>query len=225
MKRRHIFFFVLLLAVAAFAVWYLDDPASRIDDAAGKVTASVEAGETPQVGEDDLSTLAMKSIDLRQGEGGTLLWRLRAEWGAMRQEDELMVLEKPHFIYRMEEDRELQITSDTGEIDQDAQTVRFIGTAVATVDDSILRTRLMVYDGKTRTLTLPDPVEFEGPEMSLRAARAIWYLDEQHIVAEERVVAHWERDDSFLDADGEEYDGDERSGNSSEDREDTAAPQ
>lgn len=201
---------VLLALVFAAIYWFMAPDVSDIDQTKEKLATAVQdgvleqvsqAGQAGQPGNDDLSALAMKAIDLRQGEGGVQLWRLEAEWGNLRQEDGLLFLEKPRFSYRMDDGETVRVVSATGDIDQDGQIVRFVGEVEARHSDNLLRAPLMVYNGKDRTLTLPDPAEFTAPGLELKAARVVWALQDQTISGDGGVSARWEREEKIPGSD------------------------
>lgn len=184
MKKR-VGFAVLAVAVL-FAGWYIFTDGALSLDAAKRLAkrAAQDVVASGNGAPEDVAALAVKAISMTQGEKGFELWRLKADWGNMRRNDEIMELEKPRFTYRMPPDNaELQITSNKGEIDQEAQKIRFMDDVVVTFGERSVNTTLIEYFGKTREMIFPDGARIAGRNFAGTAQRIVWRLQENVIEA------------------------------------------
>lgn len=170
--------FAAVLAVAVLLVsWYIyTGGAMSFAAARRKVVKEAREAAIQSTAPEDVAALAMKAINMTQGEHGAELWRLKAEWGNVRRRDNILELEKPNFTYYMAPDNiPLTVTSEKGEIDQETQRVRFIGSVVATFQDRVVRAPVMVYSGKERELVCPDGAVISGANnMTGAADTVVW---------------------------------------------------
>ena len=136
-----------------------------------------------------LLELALKTINLSQGEGGLELWRLKAEWANMQKEDGKIVVERPSLTYFMpekdeeEKQKTLFVTSESGEVDQKEQILRFENHVHITMDDKTIQGDLLVYNGTAKTMTLPNGGEFTGTGISGAAPFLVWDMNNKIIRA------------------------------------------
>lgn len=144
-----------------------------------------------------LLELALKTINLSQGEGGLELWRLKAEWANMQKEDGKIVVERPSLTYFMpEKDKEekqktLFVTSENGVVDQKEQILRFENQVHITMDDKAIQGDLLVYNGTAKTMTLPNGGEFTGTGISGTAPFLVWDMNNKTIRAEGGVAVQF----------------------------------
>ncbi|CAK7014326.1 MAG: hypothetical protein DELT_02192 [Desulfovibrio sp.] len=173
----------ILLAVVAVAVlvvaWYIYTGGTMSLKAAKKqLVKEAQQAVLENAAPEDVAALAMKAINMTQGEHGAELWRLKAEWGNVRRKDNIMELEKPSFTYYMAPDNlPLTVTSEKGEVDQEEQRVTFIGSVVATHQDKVVKAPVMVYSGKNRDLVCPEGAGMTGDNMVGSANRIVWDLN------------------------------------------------
>lgn len=144
-----------------------------------------------------LLELALKTINLSQGEGGLELWRLKAEWANMQKEDGKIVVERPSLTYFMpekdkaEKQKTLFVTSESGVVDQKEQILRFENQVHITMDDKAIHGNLLVYNGTAKTMTLPNGGEFAGTGISGTAPFLVWNMNNKTIRAEEGVAVEF----------------------------------
>lgn len=175
-------FIALLCLVVPGAAWYIfTDGAMTLEGARQKLLRKARGVVTSaNIPSEDVAALAMKAIEMTQGEHGAEIWRLKAEWGNMRRNDEIMELEKPRFTYYMPPDgKAVVVVSDKGEINQDDQIVRFITNVVATHENRTVLAPLMVYAGKTRQVTCPQGGRVASPSLEGTADRIVWRLQDK----------------------------------------------
>lgn len=129
--------------------------------------------------------LALKTITLSQGEGGFELWRLKAEWANLHKKDDRIVVEQPRLTYFMREDGKiLHVFSDTGDVDQKTQILRFIDNVRVTQESKLITGELLVYNGNEKTMTFPQGCAFEDTSVRGSARELVWHIERQLIEAE-----------------------------------------
>ncbi len=194
MKKRSIFFSLIILLIAGGFVWHhlFGLPGFKQAQQTLKETAkNVALGAAKP---EDVAALAVKAIEMKQGEHGIELWRLKAEWGNVRQEGGLLELEKPRFTYYMPpNNEEIRIVSEVGEVNQHTKIIRFIRSVVATYGNNTLKSPLMVYNGTSKALIFPRGTDFGGPNMDGTAHDAVWRLNDRVIDASGGVDITWIR--------------------------------
>jgi LPS export ABC transporter protein LptC len=135
--------------------------------------------------------LALKAITLTQGEGGFELWRLKAEWANIQRQDDKIFLTNPRLTYFMrEDDKVIYVQSDSGDVDQQEQLLRFIDNVRVTQDDTILIGPLLIYDGKTNTMTMPEGAELAATGVQGSYNHLVWFIDTKRIETMGDVVTH-----------------------------------
>lgn len=172
-------FFAVFAAVALLVAWYIyTDGTMNLKNARKKIIQEAQEAVVQTASPEDVAALAMKAVNMTQGENGAELWRLQAEWANVRRKDNIMELEKPNFTYYTAPDNvPLTVTSEKGEVDQEEQTVRFIGSVVATCQDRIVKAPVMVYSGKRRDLVCPEGADMAvADKMAGSANRIVWDL-------------------------------------------------
>ncbi len=195
MTRLRIFLFVCLFLLVGGGAWYYFTGQSDFDQAKKKLKETAQNAVLGAVKPEDAATLAVKAIEMKQGEHGIELWRLKAEWGNVRREGELLELEKPNFTYHMPPDNtELRVVSEQGEVSQTAKTIRFVRSVIVTQGNDTLKASLMVYNGTSKKLLFPEGASFTGRGTSGTAADVVWRLNDRVIDASGGVDMTWERD-------------------------------
>jgi len=135
--------------------------------------------------------LALKAITLTQGGGGFELWRLKAEWANIQRQDDKIFLTNPRLTYFMrEDDKVIYVQSESGDVDQQEQLLRFIDNVRVTQDDTILIGPLLIYDGKTNTMTMPEGAELAATGVQGSYNHLVWFIDTKRIETMGDVVTH-----------------------------------
>jgi Uncharacterized protein conserved in bacteria len=174
----------VLIAMGVACYFYFGgsvNPASIKKQLAQEAQDAVLNNAAPE----EIAALALKAIQLTQGEQGVELWRLKADWGNMRRKDNVMELEKPSFTYYMPPDNKVvTIVANKGEIEQEQQIIRFIDSVVITYEGRTLHAPEVVYFGKPREIICPQGGLVQGQGYEGSAARNIvWYMKNQVIEA------------------------------------------
>ena len=174
-----------VLLIALGVAWYLlTDGAMNLDDAKKQLARTAQDVVISTADPEDVAALAMKAINLTQGEHGAELWRLKADWGNMRRRDNVMELEKPRFTYYMPPDNKaISIASDKGDIEQEEQVIRFLDAVIATYDGKTLYAPRMLYFGKPREIVCPQGGKVVGEGYEGIADRVVWRMNDQILEA------------------------------------------
>ncbi len=164
------------------------------DNATGGVTANATAPVQTAGGNEEMEQksalhLAFKTINLFQGEDGFTLWRLQADWANLRQQDGIIMVETPALVYHMPpNNEELYVNSATGEVDQKNKIIRFVQNVVVTHKNSTMTGNLLIYNGTSATMSLPERGLFQGQGVSGSADTLVWYMNKRTINASGNVV-------------------------------------
>ncbi len=189
---RRIAVLLVLAGVAGALVWWLFFKSDTLEAAKEEVKQKVQDLAAGTAKPDDIAALAVKAIDLTQGEHGLELWRLKAEWGSMRREGGILELEKPRFTYYMPpRNEEVRVSSDLGDVNQDTKIIRFRRNVLVHYGNNTIKGGLMVYNGTVKELRFPNGAEFDGPTLSGDAPLVYWRLDEHQINAAGGVDMTW----------------------------------
>lgn len=188
LKRPGVFLMLALLLVCG-SLKAGAEPVPGVNGASSTTESSPAADKnggkaSEQDGQSALE-LALKTINLSQGEGGIELWRLKAEWANMQKENGTIVVQRPTLTYFMpEKDKTLFVTSDSGIIDQKEQILRFIDHVHISQEDKSIRGSLLIYNGTAKTMTFPQGGEFAGTGVSGDASFVVWDMNHKVIRAE-----------------------------------------
>lgn len=175
------------LVILAVVAWYLlTNGEMTFGSAKKKLMETAQDVVAANAAPEDVAALAMKAINLTQGEKGLELWRLKAEWGNLRRRDNIMELEKPRFTYYMPSDgTALTVHSASGDISQEEQKIRFVDSVVATYEENTLLAPEMIYMGKSREIICPRGGRVNG--------RGFWGSAE---------TINWQMSNNILEASG-----------------------
>ncbi|HEU6438214.1 MAG TPA: LPS export ABC transporter periplasmic protein LptC [Nitratidesulfovibrio sp.] len=167
-RRTLVILLAVLLAVGGAAVW-------RWQAGVRKALETAMAGEAPSSAAlEEAVGVAMKGIELVQGEKGIELWRLKATWAQLRQSNNVIDVDSPDLVYQMDGGRQLRIVAKKGEVQQQVQMVRMWDEVHATHEQHELFANLMVYNGTRRTMYFPEGARIAGQTLSGNATRLEW---------------------------------------------------
>lgn len=193
---KKIFGVLCVLLFAAGIAWYVfTDGTLSLRAVKKELVRKAQDAVIENTDPDDVAALAVKAINLTQGEHGTELWRLKADWGNMRRKDNVLELEKPRFTYYMPpENKPLVIVSDKGEIMQEGQEIEFVDSVVATHADRTLHAPRITYLGKSRQLACPHGGTIEGEGYAGSASHILWRINDEMIEATGNVEVVFDND-------------------------------
>lgn len=187
MKNKLVFIvtFVIIAGIVS-AVLYSRSIRKQIDAAVSarneNGTAETSGGPTEGIG-----GMSISGMEIVQGEKGHELWRLVADGAVMSEEGGDIVAEKPYLTYYMYNEngeREvLYVTSDTGDVNQKENRIRFVGNVVVTHNQDMLTTSLIIYDGPNNRLNCPKKSWINSPGMKGVANTVSWHLDDNTLHA------------------------------------------
>ena len=185
-SRLPLFLGVVCLILAA---WYLTDNIVNQDRSYESTPAYVNANATegaqPQeIPQETPLDQSLKAISLSQGEGGFEIWRLKAAWANVMLQGDKIIVEKPQLIYfdKENERKNLHVHSDTGDIEQKSQILRFMDNVRIMQEDRLLEGNLLVYNGTAKTMTFPQGARFAGPGMTGSADHIVWDISRKIIL-------------------------------------------
>lgn len=142
----------------------------------------------------DAVGLALKGIELVQGEKGIELWRMKATWAALRQEKGVIDVDSPDIVYRVGDDEiPLHVVADKGQVLDGQKFLRLWDHVVCTYKDNVLRAPLMTYNSTSRLMVFPDGADIEGTDSKGKAKHLTWDLVTNVIEGTGGVRVDWNR--------------------------------
>ncbi|MDR1359425.1 MAG: LPS export ABC transporter periplasmic protein LptC [Deltaproteobacteria bacterium] len=163
------------LALSGFLLWGCSDAVTLIAE-----------NESLQDELENSPILTLRDIELRHGEQGIELWRLKAEKAGMRRGDRKIIVQKPSVIYFSppNDADAFFISSVSGDIDQTNQMLSFLEDVLVTRQNTQVRGDLLIYNGTAKTMTLPQGGAFSNGSMNGKALLVCWRMTERLLVAE-----------------------------------------
>ncbi|NHZ48778.1 LPS export ABC transporter periplasmic protein LptC [Nitratidesulfovibrio liaohensis] len=169
MRRRTLLLLLLVvLVVGGAAAWRWQAGMRKA------LETAISGGDVDPATLEEAVGVAMKGIELVQGEKGIELWRLKATWAQLRQSNNIIDVDSPDIVYQMDGGKQVRILAKKGEVQQQAQMMRMWDDVHATHDRHELFARLMVYNGTSRTMYFPEGARIEGQSLSGNATRLEW---------------------------------------------------
>ena len=184
LNRLCCIFFFLLLTALPLLLHDITATAAKESDSSASVPENTSANDQSAL------DLALRAITLIQGEGGFELWRLKAEWANIQKQDDKIFLLNPRLTYFMEDGSVMYVYSDSGDVDQKEQILRFIDNVRVTQDDKILTGKLLVHSGTAKTMTMSEGAELAATGMQGTCNHLVWYMDTKRIETAGNVVMH-----------------------------------
>lgn len=183
--------FCIIAAISA-ALLYSRNLRKHIDETNARIAAESAANQTPAAGQapavafDGIGGMSISGMEIVQGEKGREIWRLRAESALMSGQNGEIVAQRPHLTYYLDAGNPLPggergfitVESDTGDVDQQNNIMRFVGNVVAIHESDVLTTSLIIYEGATERLNCPEESFIRSEGMSGRANEMSWHLDD-----------------------------------------------
>ena len=125
---------------------------------------------------EEVAGLAIKGINLFQGNKGLELWRLKASWAHMSQNGDTIDVDKPVVRYALGEGSASNPDDDV--LDVQAQLGRITDNQrfLTLWDDDVITSSRMNYDANKRLMTFPEGAALESPTASGTAAFFTWDL-------------------------------------------------
>lgn len=207
MKRSQMLSLIVLAALVAAGGWYVVERRGettllgRVLDMANKggLTSidgsKLQGNATQQNPLEEVAGLAIKGINLFQGNKGLELWRLKASWAHMSQNGETIDVDKPVVRYALGEgsagnpdDDVLDVKAEQGRItDNQRFLTLWDDVVISRFDDTITAPR-MNYDANKRLMTFPEGAALESPTASGTAKLFTWDLANNEMHGSEGVL-------------------------------------
>ncbi len=148
--------------------------------------------------------LAIKGINLFQGDNGVELWRLKASWAHLTQENGNINVDQPVIRYALGDASSatpdadvLDVKALKGKITGNHRYLSLWDQVIITRYDDIITAQCMDYDSNTRTMTFPQGAMLQGPKATGTAGVFSWDLATNTLVGTHGVVVVIKaRDDS-----------------------------
>jgi len=113
----------------------------------------------------------MQLSNIRQtaSKKGIKEWRLEASSATLKDEQKVMLLDRPEVEFFMEDGDNLHLTADQGTIHTDSSHMNVSGQVSAATSQYRLQTETLDYDPNARTLHAAKSVRISGPSFTIRA--------------------------------------------------------
>ncbi len=148
--------------------------------------AAVNGSDNPL---EEAAGLAIKGINLFQGDDGIELWRLKASWAHLTREGGDINVERPVVRYALgdasaanPDDDVLDVEALKGRITDNQRHLSLWDNVVITRYDDTITAPRMDYDTATRTMTFPEGAALESPTASGSAGVFAWNLGKNEMV-------------------------------------------
>lgn len=195
MKRSRILSLIVLAALVAAGGWYAVERRGetsllgRVLNMADKsgITSidgsKLQGNATQQNPLEEVAGLAIKGINLFQGNKGLELWRLKASWAHMSQNGETIDVDKPVVRYALgdgsagnPDDDVLDVKAELGRITDNQRFLTLWDDVVITRFDDTITAPRMNYDADKRLMTFPEGAALESPTAAGTAKLFTWDL-------------------------------------------------
>ncbi len=157
------------------------------------VTERSSGGGQSETGQDPLieaATLAIKGINLMQGEKGFEYWRLKADWAAMHHEGDVIDVREPRVRYTLGEGADedyVYAVSQFGKISDQQQVLTMWDDVVLTRGEDTIVGPEMTYRTDERKVRFPKGGTIMRPTMEGTFGSLVWDMDANRIEGGEGV--------------------------------------
>lgn len=196
----------LFMAGISLAIWRSNSIRRDIDESNMRMQAA--AGLENQGAEDSsgggIAGMSVLGLEIVQGEKGHEIWHLVAENAVMSEQGGDIIAQKPYLTYYLNNKSDklgpgdlatpdvLNVSSETGDVNQQENRLRFAGNVVATHKGDVLRTSQIDYDGGQNRLHCPEESQIEGKGIRGKTREMFWHLDDNTLHARGGVSLNFE---------------------------------
>lgn len=153
--------------------------------------------------------LAMKEIQISQGENGLEEWTLKANWATMREESNIVQFEKPEMWHRVKDKNNTQqsqkdnnkylknvkdkliVTAERGLVYDNNEKVLLQENVKAIQAKNSIKGDVLSYDSKEQIAIFPNKATFKGESLEGSANVMSWNMQENNIYGSGRVQVLW----------------------------------
>lgn len=128
--------------------------------------------------EDSLG-LALKGVNLSQGENGIELWRLKASWARLSKDRESIQVDSPTVQYLLGDglnNNAITVRANKGKIVENQNTIILWENLLIAQDNKSITGPYMVYDTKKRHIYFPDGAQFTSSQATSEVGKVTWDL-------------------------------------------------
>lgn len=130
---------------------------------------------------------SLKDIELVHGQGGKVVWRLKASSSHMSPEGETIFFQEPRLRYLMENGTDVvQAASAQGSLDREQGRANFWPDVAVHYQNMDLRAGRMVYNANQKQLHFSQGVEAKGSEIEISSKKAELALSKRVLIFEEQ---------------------------------------
>lgn len=189
MKNKLVFLAILVvIAAIAGAVVYSRSIREQIDSASAvQPGTEIRQDGTSTGPSDGIGGMSISGMHIVQGEQGHELWNLVADAAVMSEEGGDIVAQNPYLTYYMYDDEggreNLYVKSQSGDVNQKDNMIRFVGDVVVTHLEDELTTSVIIYNGPENRLDCPEKSNMNSPGMRGTANTMSWHLDDNTLHA------------------------------------------
>jgi LPS export ABC transporter protein LptC len=133
-------------------------------------------------------SMSLKDIHLVHGQEGKKLWELSAQAGVFHQDTGSVDLEKPSFVFILEDRPEnVQVKASNGTINRDRQAVHLWPDVEVHYAGSVLQAESMHYQQSKQDLVFSGNVRMDDPRMDVSSRKARLNLQNRTLFLSEQV--------------------------------------
>jgi len=122
-----------------------------------------------------------------QGEKGFEFWRLKAEWAAVHQENDVIDVRDPRVRYTLGEgggEDYVYVSSELGQVTDGQRVLTLWRQVRLTREDAVVTGPKLVYTADDRVASFLDGADLDSPGMTGAFTRLRWSLSQNRIDAE-----------------------------------------
>lgn len=124
--------------------------------------------------------LALKGVNLSQGENGIELWRLKASWARLSKDRESIHVDKPIVQYLLGDglsNDTITVCSDKGKITEHQKIITLWENLFIAQGNKHITGPYMVYNAEKRYIYFPNGAQFTSPQATSVVGKVSWDLE------------------------------------------------
>ncbi|MBI4777065.1 MAG: LPS export ABC transporter periplasmic protein LptC [Deltaproteobacteria bacterium] len=134
--------------------------------------------------------LSLEDIEYVQTKDGENEWRLIAQQAAYIKSQDVTTFKQVHFIYYLQDQQELHLTGETGEMNLKDRSISVHGDVNVDLGDRVrLETDQMFYDDTSKEIWTPGEVRIRSRQCLLKGKGMRAQVDQRRFLLEDNVEA------------------------------------